>query len=387
MKKVSLFFSFFLISSLITHASSCITLRTNLLQGKGTQEVRVLQDFLVDKGFLTVTPNGYFGPSTLRAVRMYQDSVGLPDNGEVYASTRQAIEKETCNSHSISAASSLASSTVVQTIQTVTPQASMVSTPSCLDLKTDLMRGIGNKEVLALQQFLMKQELLEVMPNGYFGPSTFTAVKEYQQNNNLKVTGKVLLSTRVLIRKETCTKNASGAGEQTSQVTTATGTGTALIASSTIIISGTVNSSLTTSPQTIRATTSVSIIPNGMGTVFHAKSTHMKLATVTIHAGEPVTLTALMLVASSSLPLSTISNFTLTDLFLDKIINRGPSFIFTNEKLIGGQSKVYEVYADIGDILGSSTSAVDFKGSLVFSNTEGLNTVIQIPNFSVLVGQ
>lgn len=195
MKKIVLGLSFFLISISYASALSCLNLQNNLTQGWETSEVMSLQNYLSQKGFLTVEPNGYFGPSTLSAVRRYQDSVGLPDTGIVTSATRQAVYTETCTGQKF----------VPTQEQVSSPLSSLVPSPSCLDFKQDLIRGKENTNVLSLQKFLMKKGLLMVAPNSYFGPSTFTAVKSYQESLGLSRSGDVKSLTRSAIKNETCT--------------------------------------------------------------------------------------------------------------------------------------------------------------------------------------
>lgn len=75
---------------------------------------------------------------------------------------------------------------------------------ACLDLSTNLSRGAESKNVLALQQFLAAKGYLKATPNGYFGPATFAAAKQYQASVGLPNSGAVLALTRAAIKKETC---------------------------------------------------------------------------------------------------------------------------------------------------------------------------------------
>lgn len=58
--------------------------------------VLALQNFLYAKGHLKATPNGYFGPATLAAVKAYQKSVGFSQVGIAGPATRALIKKTTC---------------------------------------------------------------------------------------------------------------------------------------------------------------------------------------------------------------------------------------------------------------------------------------------------
>lgn len=77
-------------------AFTCTDVKVNLKRGAESKDVLALQQFLVEKKLLTATPNGYFGPATVRAVQAYQKSVGLTNSGSVLTLTRAQIKKETC---------------------------------------------------------------------------------------------------------------------------------------------------------------------------------------------------------------------------------------------------------------------------------------------------
>jgi peptidoglycan hydrolase-like protein with peptidoglycan-binding domain len=78
-------------------APICTDLSLNLMRGSESKHVLALQNFLFAKGILKATPNGYFGPATLAAVKAYQKSLGLSQVGNTGPATRAAIKKESCN--------------------------------------------------------------------------------------------------------------------------------------------------------------------------------------------------------------------------------------------------------------------------------------------------
>ena len=77
-------------------AMSCTDIKTNLHRGFETSQVSKLQEFLIEKGFLSEKATGFFGDLTIKAVKAYQQSLGLKETGMVYDLTRQAIKTETC---------------------------------------------------------------------------------------------------------------------------------------------------------------------------------------------------------------------------------------------------------------------------------------------------
>jgi peptidoglycan hydrolase-like protein with peptidoglycan-binding domain len=86
MKKIFITLS---LLSLATTANASIDI--NLKYSQKNTEVFELQEFLVDKGYLTTSPSSFFGLMTLRAVKAYQLGVGLPSTGYVGSMTREKI--------------------------------------------------------------------------------------------------------------------------------------------------------------------------------------------------------------------------------------------------------------------------------------------------------
>lgn len=82
------------------------------------------------------------------------------------------------------------------------------SNTTCTDLSYDLYQGLSDsstdKSVLNLQNYLFKLGYLKASPNGYFGPATLLAVKNYQLNNNISNTGRVGPLTRKTIKNDSC---------------------------------------------------------------------------------------------------------------------------------------------------------------------------------------
>lgn len=102
MKRFSLLFALLVSSVAYTYAAPCLViLNTNLTRGAESGSVLLLQNFLAGKGYLKATPNGYFGPATLAAVKLYQKSVGLPQTGAVLTLTRAALAKEVCSTNGV----------------------------------------------------------------------------------------------------------------------------------------------------------------------------------------------------------------------------------------------------------------------------------------------
>ena len=94
---------------------------------------------------------------------------------------------------------------------------------TCVDLASNVSRYQENKNVLALQNFLLEKGYLKAKPNGYFGGGTFSALKAYQKANNITQTGTAGPFTRALIKKESCASTSTvstAPPTTTTQVTT-----------------------------------------------------------------------------------------------------------------------------------------------------------------------
>lgn len=116
---------------------SCIDFKDNMKRGDESDDVLLLQNFFVHKKLLHVTPNGYFGPATFAATRMYQKSKGLSRSGAVFPLTRSAIKEETCIAKDMEhsdAKSSDDSNHIVDTVSTSSLEALHTSSSSIAEI-------------------------------------------------------------------------------------------------------------------------------------------------------------------------------------------------------------------------------------------------------------
>ena len=116
----------------------CLDLKTNLKLGDKDSStggaVSYLQEFLFEKGHLTVEPNGFFGSATKRAVKKYQENKNITDtskkrvvNGIVGPTVRGDIKKDTCSNGSVTSGASGNSSTSGTTNASLIPRAPTVT--------------------------------------------------------------------------------------------------------------------------------------------------------------------------------------------------------------------------------------------------------------------
>lgn len=430
MKKRTLLVGIFLALTVPSFAAKCSSVvSSDLKPGAESSEVLALQKFLVKKGLLTATPNGYFGDATKKAVMVYQDSVSLPDTGNVFDATRLAVNQESCTG--ITPVTSF-----VDTQDTGSKSTKVINTSlaSCVDLPRNIVRGEENSLVLKLQNFLVKKGLLTAIPNSYYGVGTTAAVKAYQASHGFKQSGDTLAMMRDEIKNETCTAevvdaslpegcaSASGfstvtgkacstkitypdgctslngfsittgvscavQGVQTTQVVQNVQPTSITVATSTPVSTATTNATATT-PQVVFSELKLLLTPNSPGVPFTQNSTHMKLANFVIQSPDTMTIGSLtLLIATTSMPQNTLTNFTLTDVNADKIINGGPFFTFTNQTVLANQAKVYELYADIGSLGSLASGTIDFNGALSLKGDGSTITNIVVPTFKVTVSK
>lgn len=76
-----------------TAASSAYVFSSYLVPGSQSSEVLALQQLLQREGYLSATPNGYFGSATTAAVKQFQAAQGISQTGTVGPQTRTALNQ------------------------------------------------------------------------------------------------------------------------------------------------------------------------------------------------------------------------------------------------------------------------------------------------------
>ena len=73
--------------------ATCKKIVGNLNTKSSKVAIKNLQQFLIDGGYLTIisSPNGFFGPATIKALKAYQKDWGLKVTGLVDAKTKEKI--------------------------------------------------------------------------------------------------------------------------------------------------------------------------------------------------------------------------------------------------------------------------------------------------------
>lgn len=167
-------------AALTPPATPAFVFKSYLKAGSESDEVLELQKLLQKLGYLTVTPNGYFGPSTLAAVKKFQAANKLDQLGVVGPGTRAALNAALGSGATQSTVSNAGTRYVFEHFMGV---------------------GDDDPDVIELQKRLIALGFMTGEPSGFYGPATETAVKKFQVARNLEPTGYVAKITRIELNK------------------------------------------------------------------------------------------------------------------------------------------------------------------------------------------
>jgi peptidoglycan hydrolase-like protein with peptidoglycan-binding domain len=163
-----------------------------LYNGSTGEEVRALQQALIDLGYLEGSADGIFGNKTENAVRRFQSKNGMTSDGLAGKRTRAALEAARSGKKAPAAETAAASAPAGVSAAVPVPRPAGVTDPSTL------YNGCTGDAVLAMQQKLIDLGYLDGTADGKFGDSTEKAVRKFQSENGLKADG--------LAGKKTCSK-------------------------------------------------------------------------------------------------------------------------------------------------------------------------------------
>ena len=179
---------------------------TTLYNGSKGEDVRELQQALIDLGYLKGTADGIFGNKTEIAVRKFQKANTRSVDGLAGLTTRELILKKSQSKKVVSttapapvtaAPATPAPDTSVQAVSNDTVSTAKPAAASSAGQETSSLFGsyavirYGSKgdRVKTLQQALITLGYLTGSPDGIFGSKTRTAVKSFQRSNKLTVDG------------------------------------------------------------------------------------------------------------------------------------------------------------------------------------------------------
>ena len=144
------------------------------------EQVRAVQQALVDLNLLRVRPDGEIGPQTRNAIRGFQRGANLSETGEptkeVYAALQSAIARRNAEAPADS---------------TKWPKDQI-------------------EQVKAIQQALIDLNLLRDRPDGDIGPMTRDAIRAFQRSANLDETGEPTRDVHAALQRAVARRNAEG---------------------------------------------------------------------------------------------------------------------------------------------------------------------------------
>ena len=164
---------------------------TTLYNGSKGEEVRELQQALIDLGYLSGTADGVFGNKTENAVRKFQKNNKLTVDGLAGTATREAIlSKAQAKKTHVNQTSSPAPTPVPAAPETgLSSSSGSQETSSLFGNYASIRYGNKGDRVKSLQQALITLGFLGGKPDGIFGNQTKKAVIAFQRSRNLSADG------------------------------------------------------------------------------------------------------------------------------------------------------------------------------------------------------
>ena len=89
------------VQSVFAQTNTCITFANKVLSygakdSASDSSILKMQRYLVTKGYLMATPNGYFGSATRQAVKKFQVANGISNTGQLGPLTKALIQRQSC---------------------------------------------------------------------------------------------------------------------------------------------------------------------------------------------------------------------------------------------------------------------------------------------------
>ena len=170
---------------------------TTLRKGDVSNDVKEMQERLIELGYLSGEADGNFGTATSEAVYAFQKANGLTRDGIAGASTL----------------SKLYSATAVQATPTATPAPTV----------TTLKKGDVNQAVKEMQERLITLGYLSGSADGNFGVQTYRALIAFQKANKLDSDGIAGSKTLAALNSANAIASGSSSSGTTTSTTTSTG--------------------------------------------------------------------------------------------------------------------------------------------------------------------
>ncbi|MBL6613344.1 MAG: SEL1-like repeat protein [Reyranella sp.] len=162
-----------------------------------TEQVRVIQQALVDLKLLRDKPDGAVGPMTRNAIRAFERIVGIRETGEptrdVFVALQEAQKRrdagakaEAAKPETAPAESAKAEDAKAESAKIDAAKAADVPTPKD---DAEAWPQSSADQIKAVQALLLQLNFSREAPDGVLGPATRTAIREYERLLGLTQTG------------------------------------------------------------------------------------------------------------------------------------------------------------------------------------------------------
>jgi len=167
-----------------------------LREGMSGNDVKQLQENLIQLGYLSGKPDGKYGAETTAAVKAFQKANKLTADGVAGPATQKAIYSGT-------------SKAAPTAKPTATPKPDNNNSSSNTTITGTLKKGSTGASVTALQQKLIDLGFLSGKADGVFGSKTAEAVKAFQKANKLTADGIAGSKTLAKLQASSSSSNSS----------------------------------------------------------------------------------------------------------------------------------------------------------------------------------
>ncbi len=155
-------------------ATATLLLET-LRKGDSGEAVRLMQEALINLGYLSGTADGIYGNSTVSAVKSFQKTNGLKVDGVAGNATLSLLYSSSAKAAPVTV--------------TPTPSPTPTATPAPASSSTLLKKGSTGDAVKELQERLIALGYLQGKADGIFGTATYKALVAFQKASKLSTDG------------------------------------------------------------------------------------------------------------------------------------------------------------------------------------------------------
>lgn len=206
--------------------------------GNQYDEVKEIQQKLIDLGYLKSKATGYFGNDTQQALMAFQKDKGLTADGKAGSATQKALlgkvfpsKKGTAQETAKQPAASQPA-TQQPADQQATKSVSSAAKPSIF------IYGNQFEEVKDIQKKLIELGYLKASATGFYGKATEQAVRDFQKANKLTADGKCGPATQKALMGAAIPSKSATTGGNTTLVSTTKPTATTATNGGTIFVLG-----------------------------------------------------------------------------------------------------------------------------------------------------